>query len=605
MIRFTLTSAQGRTRSAALSDLLDAAGREEARVATIRWIKSLRLVPFADGSMRQRFHYRGDSLWWFTELYLQKMRRLDTAVTMLVALDAAREAHAPSRIIVETDDYAAAAAARAFGSAREVSIDVRGSGRPVSRAWQSYEIAVSSAASRLRPRRSGPSKAPAVAAFVHTAFWREHPSGDSPQQEGYVGTVLDAVTKAAGHDALFCVGVGPRRNFRARRWWDPVAGPAGHRPLVTPVEHLAPWRALTGSRALWRDREQLAQAVTRGDAIRAAARVRGCDLWPVLSQELRDTALVQWPWSARAMDEAGAALDVIAPEVALTYAEAGGWGRAIMLEARRRGIPSVGLQHGFIYRHWLNYLHEPDEMAPDGDDRGFPRPDRTLLFDRYAEQHLRSAGQFPATSLLVTGNPRLDDLAAAWRTHRAREREIRAALALPEGRACALLAAKHSEIREALPALIQAVDRLPEMTLIIKPHPAETPDVYAPYLRDHVRLAPPSLSLAELLAVSRAVVTMNSTVAIDALVLDTPSLVIGLPNNLSPLVDEGAMRGANSPDAIERELGAVLYDADVRRAVLTAGAGFAARYALAADGQAGARSAEAILALARGARAAS
>ena len=23
-----------------------------------------------------------------------------------------------------------------------------------------------------------------------------------------------------------------------------------------------------------------------------------------------------------------------------------------------------GLQHGFIYRHWLNYLHEPDEMTP-------------------------------------------------------------------------------------------------------------------------------------------------------------------------------------------------------------------------------------------------
>ena len=65
------------------------------------------------------------------------------------------------------------------------------------------------------------------------------------------------------------------------------------------------------------------------------------------------------------MDEAGAALDALRPRVALTYAEAGGWGRALMLECRRRGIPSVGLQHGFIYRHWLNYLHEPDEMAPD------------------------------------------------------------------------------------------------------------------------------------------------------------------------------------------------------------------------------------------------
>ena len=35
------------------------------------------------------------------------------------------------------------------------------------------------------------------------------------------------------------------------------------------------------------------------------------------------------------MDEAGAALDTLGPAVALTYAEAGGWGRALTLEARR------------------------------------------------------------------------------------------------------------------------------------------------------------------------------------------------------------------------------------------------------------------------------
>jgi hypothetical protein len=73
------------------------------------------------------------------------------------------------------------------------------------------------------------------------------------------------------------------------------------------------------------------------------------------------------------MDEAGAALDILQPTVVLTYAEAGGWGRALMLEARRRNIPSVGLQHGFIYRTWLNYLHEPDEMQPGAaGDAGFP-----------------------------------------------------------------------------------------------------------------------------------------------------------------------------------------------------------------------------------------
>jgi hypothetical protein len=35
-----------------------------------------------------------------------------------------------------------------------------------------------------------------------------------------------------------------------------------------------------------------------------------------------------------------------------------------MLEARRQRHPCAGIQHGFIYRRWLNYLHERDEMRP-------------------------------------------------------------------------------------------------------------------------------------------------------------------------------------------------------------------------------------------------
>ncbi len=129
---------------------------------------------------------------------------------------------------------------------------------------------------------------------------------------------------------------------------------------------------------VWRERHQTRRALWASADLRARAVIRGCDCWPVVRDELAGIALLQWPWSARAMDEAAAALDACRPRVVVTYAEAGGWGRAIVLESRRRGIPSVGLQHGFIYRHWLNYLHEPDEMAADveqPEDRGFPSAD--------------------------------------------------------------------------------------------------------------------------------------------------------------------------------------------------------------------------------------
>jgi len=85
----------------------------------------------------------------------------------------------------------------------------------------------------------------------------------------------------------------------------------------------------------------------------------------------------------------------------------------MVLEARRRGIPSAGLQHGFIYRHWLNYLHEPDETGPapgNASDQGFPFPTLTLLYDDFAAAHLASAGRFPPSALAVAGSARLDTL---------------------------------------------------------------------------------------------------------------------------------------------------------------------------------------------------
>ena len=127
---------------------------------------------------------------------------------------------------------------------------------------------------------------------------------------------------------------------------------------------------------------------------------RGVRLLGVLRHELAGVALLQWPWSARAMDEAAAALDALGPAAALTYAEAGGWGRAIMLECRRRGIPTAGLQHGFIYRHWLNYLHEPTRSTATQSTRPTPGsrlPSVTLLFDAYAERHLTRGRPLPET----------------------------------------------------------------------------------------------------------------------------------------------------------------------------------------------------------------
>ncbi len=389
--------------------------------------------------------------------------------------------------------------------------------------------------------------------------------------------------------------MGPRRNFRARRWWDPFVGRDTRR--VTPVEHYAPRPQLTEALALWRERQRLADTLTTGEDIRAAGWYGDYDLWPVLSAELADAARVQWTWSARAMDEARAALVAIEPDVAVTYAEAGGWGRALVLEARRLSIPTVGLQHGFIYRHWLNYQHEADEMAPLGTDRGFPAPTHTLLFDRYAETTLATMGHFPPDALHVTGSPRLDELVARIERVRADRAAIRRQFGVADDGRLLVLAAKASEIAPHLDALFAAVASRAGVRLVVKPHPAEPRDVYVRRLRPNapVEVLDPHADLGRLLAVADLLVTMNSTVAIDALVLGVPALVVGLPNNLSPLVDAGVMAGAPD-DRIAPAIERLLYDRAAREALLERGTVFAEAYQMRADGGAAQRAADHILA---------
>jgi len=584
----------GGSRRVDLFSLLSPEDEERAHDEAYAWIKAVRTLRVDGGPFRSRFTLRGDSLWWFAELYLHKEQAIHQAMRIVRAFDALVEREHPRAVRAPDGRFAAIVVAAA---------EARGI-RYTGRRWRAANVALlrldaravrlSAAARASRMRLTSIRHAPAdVAAFVHRAFWREgHSSGSA---ESYIGLTLRALEARLGVAAIRYVGVGPRTNFRARRWWDPFSPePAG---AVPAVERFAPFSAMQASRDLHRRRHLIRRSLWDSADLREHAVIRGVDCWPLVREQLAGVALLQFPWSARAMDEAAAALQAIQPAVAVTYAEAGGWGRALALEARRAGVPLAGVQHGFIYRHWLNYRHEPDEMAPDGinvRDRGFPLPDRTLVFDEYAAAHLTTAGHFPAAAIAVTGSAARDALAAAVHALGPDDiARVRRDAGADGSRALVVFAAKEREARGALPALVHAVRDMSDVQLVIKPHPAETPEVYVDAIAgvSNIKVLDAGTPLPSLLGAARALVTVNSTVAIDALPLGVPSLVIGLPNNLTPFVAAGAMLGAGSVSEIRDALTRLLYDQEFRstfHAGPTAGGGDAA-----------AASADAILALRR------
>ena len=164
-----------------------------------------------------------------------------------------------------------------------------------------------------------------------------------------------------------------------------------------------------------------------------------------------------------------------------------------------------------------------------------------------------------------------------------------------------LVTAKHQRGAWGAGRALEAAGSIDGVHLAIKTHPAETPDVYAGLVADrpHVTVLPASAALAPLLKASRVIVTVNSTVALDAAVLDVPALVIGLPNNLTPFVDAGVMAGVGGANRSRaRALHQILYDEEFRRELSLARRAFLTRFKIHADGRAAERAAGAIVAIA-------
>ncbi|MFO7691732.1 MAG: hypothetical protein R6V57_01480, partial [Vicinamibacterales bacterium] len=85
-------------RRVRLAGYLDAGLAERAEREANAWVKSLRGIPIEGLPFRERFTHRGDSLWWFAELYLHKMQVANRVFRTLLALDALVEREQPGQI---------------------------------------------------------------------------------------------------------------------------------------------------------------------------------------------------------------------------------------------------------------------------------------------------------------------------------------------------------------------------------------------------------------------------------------------------------------------------------------------------------------------------
>ena len=372
-------------RDVALASYLDAAGEERALTSAYGWIKSLRHAHVDGVPLRRRFTTRGDSLWWFAELYLHKQEVILALFKALGALETLIEREQPRSVQLIRGSRLVRGLAPVFMASR--SISYKGSSGFVGSsalrlaAIEGRATALNAAALASRWRMSAvasPAVGATVLTFVHRAFWRAE-AGDG-SAEAYIGPVLAALERRLGAGNVSYVTVGPASNFRARRWWHPLRG-ARSRNGRRPIEAYAP---LTRTRRLASDLARTpSRRAGRSGRARTCARcavIRGCDCWPRCPRGARRASRCCSGRGRRARWTKPAPRSTpCEPRVAVTYAEAGGWGRALVLECRRRG-DSVGRPAARLHLPALVELSSRagrDGCRPRArDDRGFPRPTR-------------------------------------------------------------------------------------------------------------------------------------------------------------------------------------------------------------------------------------
>jgi hypothetical protein len=598
-------------RAAGVPFLQDRPSPEEqdrADEAAIAWTKAFGKRPVVDGrGLRELLAWKGVSLWWFAELYLHHSTRSPGRVRIIEALHRVLECHAPAEVEavgLAADErvlLARACTARGVlfhGEAGAVPGSVAVHLVGLESRWNTLKALTSA----LKAALVGPVRPPLedgrrrILFLSHAAFWRtrrDPATGERRRYEHYFDRLLPEVAADPALGA-HVVAVGPRAAFRRRGLrerladWLRLRADAGAYLHVNRFTSLRVFRetlrATREARAAWR-------LLRASPGVRQLFSHRGVAFADLAEADLAATLLLQLPWAVRSYEEMAEALRALRPAACCLYAESSGWGRAAVAACRAAGVPSVAVQHGILYPTYYSYRHEADESD-------CPLPDRTALFGESARDFLLERGHYPPSALVVTGSPKFDELLrAAGQRDRG---ELRRRLGVGAGEALLAVASRFRGIREthqsigsAFPGLVRAVEALPGVRCIVKPHPAEPPDAYARVVRElaasRVTVLGPGADLTALLHAADALVTVESLSAVEALVLGRPVLVLNMPTNLSELVAGGAALGVAEGEDPAPALRAVLLDAGTRRRLAEAREGYLSRVAAGVDGNATAR----------------
>lgn len=298
------------------------------------------------------------------------------------------------------------------------------------------------------------------------------------------------------------------------------------------------------------------EELKKDSVFRESLKYNGVDMFKLLEEELSYCFNVVFSRMVDYLEMSERFLENEKPDLILIKEENGQFERALILAAKKQGIPTIAIEHG-VACYITNYIAcSKDKKLQNKCVKLLHNfmPDKTAVYGSYNKYAAIGSGLYPRDSIVVTGHPRYDILCDADKIY-SKEKFIKKYNINPKHKIILWLTQCHSLTDEEnvnnFRIVFNAIQSLENTSIIIKQHPNEH-SRYTRMIKKYLKNYKINLTLIsknsdtfEQLFVSDLVFSKSSTSVVEAVALGKPVIILNFGKNSDILdyVGEGIARG--------------------------------------------------------------
>jgi hypothetical protein len=279
------------------------------------------------------------------------------------------------------------------------------------------------------------------------------------------------------------------------------------------------------------------------------------------------------------------------PNVIVMALETGYYARALTLAARKKGVPTIGIQHGVISPTNHAYVHKKITVSLPSLD--CPVPDKTAVYGNYTKKILTKISSYPQGSVIVTGSPRYDLLYNMKKIFN--KKDFCKKYGLDTNKKIVLIttqALNNKEEKEKfLRNTVRALNEIKGVQIVIKPKPDENENFHKKILKEEnikATIILKNSNTYEAILACDLMMTVYSTTAIEAMILNKSVVIVNLtkePDQM-PYVRFGAAIGVYEVKELLQRVKQVLCDNAIKKELKIKMKKFVDEHAYKIDGKA-------------------